>query len=169
LPGVLPNKSLNTNTPSPDCTSSASASALRTLWSVSTSRATENQRTAIGRSGNTLQAVASSASPIPSWVMIRTPTAIWSRPPRSGRGAHAHRPRIVVDSRAVTDARHRSQQRVAGRYQRGRACFALGQKVAEDNGWPFAWRLVEAEGVAHSSAGMFEHAECARALFGGER
>lgn len=59
-----------------------------------------------------------------------------------------------------------SMKQGAGRLQRGRAAFALGQKVAREHGWPFAWRLVEAEGVEHDHEKMFAHAQCETALFG---
>jgi cyanophycinase len=54
----------------------------------------------------------------------------------------------------------------ATRIERGRACFAMGKALAEAQGWPFGWRLVEAEGVGHSSADMFAHPQAEDALFG---
>jgi pimeloyl-ACP methyl ester carboxylesterase len=54
----------------------------------------------------------------------------------------------------------------AGRLQRGRTAFALGEKLAAEKGWPFAWKLVEAPGIEHDHTKMFEHAQCATALFG---
>lgn len=59
-----------------------------------------------------------------------------------------------------------SMKQGAGRLQRGRAAFALGEKTAREHGWPFAWRLVEAPGVEHDHTKMFEHPQCAVALFG---
>lgn len=50
------------------------------------------------------------------------------------------------------------------RYARGQAAFAAGQALARAKGWPFGWRLVVAEGVKHSSSGMFNHPRCAEAL-----
>lgn len=52
------------------------------------------------------------------------------------------------------------------RIERGRACFAMGQALAREQGWPFGWRLVEAEGIGHSSAAMFDHPQAEEALFG---
>ncbi|MDA7980084.1 MAG: prolyl oligopeptidase family serine peptidase [Pirellulales bacterium] len=54
----------------------------------------------------------------------------------------------------------------AGRYQRGVACFALAKSLAEERGWEFNWRLVEAEGVIHDHEQMFNHPNAAQALFG---
>lgn len=53
-----------------------------------------------------------------------------------------------------------------GRYQRGKACFALAKQLAKKQGWAFNWRLVEAEGVGHDHEKMFDHPKCAEALFG---
>jgi dipeptidyl aminopeptidase/acylaminoacyl peptidase len=53
-----------------------------------------------------------------------------------------------------------------GRLQRGRACFAAAKALADERGFAFAWRLVEADGVGHSHPDMFDHASCADALFG---
>jgi poly(3-hydroxybutyrate) depolymerase len=53
-----------------------------------------------------------------------------------------------------------------GRWQRGKACFAAGQSLAREKGWPFAWRLVEATGIGHDHDQMFDHPQCAVALFG---
>ncbi len=52
-----------------------------------------------------------------------------------------------------------------GRYQRGKACFQAARSLAEAKGWPFKWSLVEAEGVAHDHAKMFDHENCEKALF----
>ena len=54
----------------------------------------------------------------------------------------------------------------AGRLQRGRTAFALGEKLALEKGWPFAWKLVEAPGIEHDHTKMFAHAQCEIALFG---
>lgn len=54
----------------------------------------------------------------------------------------------------------------ATRIERGRACFAMGQALAAEKGWPFGWTLVEAEGVGHDSKSMFAHPSAAEALFG---
>lgn len=52
------------------------------------------------------------------------------------------------------------------RIERGRACFAMGKALAEERGWPFGWRLVEAEGVGHDSKAMFAHPAVMEAVFG---
>ncbi|MEW5883946.1 MAG: hypothetical protein AB1725_06955 [Armatimonadota bacterium] len=66
------------------------------------------------------------------------------------------------------DSSENAMKQGEGRYQRGKACFALAKELAEKRGWPFNWRLVEAEGVAHDHEKMFDHPKCAEALFGGE-
>ncbi len=55
-----------------------------------------------------------------------------------------------------------------GRYQRGLACFELAKSLAEERGWEFNWRLVEAEGVIHDHEQMLNHPNAAQALFGEE-
>jgi len=71
------------------------------------------------------------------------------------------------------DPDHRSLDRSAPalaqgphRHARGRACFATGQALARERGWPFNWRLVETPGVDHNAARMFAAREAAEALFG---
>ncbi len=54
----------------------------------------------------------------------------------------------------------------SGRHQRGLACYWTGRTLAELRGWPFAWRLVEANGVGHDHEKMFAHPNCEQALFG---
>jgi pimeloyl-ACP methyl ester carboxylesterase len=54
----------------------------------------------------------------------------------------------------------------ATRIERGRANFRAAQKLAQEKGWPFNWRLVEAPGEGHDAKGMFAHANCQEALFG---
>lgn len=53
-----------------------------------------------------------------------------------------------------------------GRHQRGLMLWVTAKALAAQKGWPFAWRLVEARGVAHEHADMFAHGKCAEALFG---
>lgn len=53
-----------------------------------------------------------------------------------------------------------------GRLQRNRAAFAAGEALAQEKGWPFAWRKVEAEGIEHDHEKMFAHALVETALFG---
>jgi poly(3-hydroxybutyrate) depolymerase len=52
------------------------------------------------------------------------------------------------------------------RIARGRACYEMGEALARERGWTFGWRLVEAEGVGHSSAALFQHDLAEEALFG---
>ncbi len=54
----------------------------------------------------------------------------------------------------------------AGRFQRGKAAFALAEKLAAEKGWALNWRLVEAGGIGHDHEKMFDHPSCALALFG---
>ncbi len=54
----------------------------------------------------------------------------------------------------------------ANRYERGKNCFKAAQDLAKSKGWKLNWRLVEAEGVGHDARLMFEHPNCAHALFG---
>lgn len=54
----------------------------------------------------------------------------------------------------------------AGRHQRGLAAYWTAKTLAKQKGWEFAWQLVEAPGVAHNSRRMFDHDNCALALFG---
>jgi dienelactone hydrolase len=53
-----------------------------------------------------------------------------------------------------------------GRHQRGLALWWSAKSLAEQRGWPFRWRLVEAVGVGHDHEQMFAHDQCAVALFG---
>lgn len=54
----------------------------------------------------------------------------------------------------------------AGRHQRGLSLYWTARTVAQLRGFAFGWRLVEAPGVEHDHAKMFDHANCAVALFG---
>jgi len=54
----------------------------------------------------------------------------------------------------------------ASRLERGRNTFRRAKDLAEQRGWEFRWRLVEAEGIAHVAAEMFKNAKCDEALFG---
>ena len=55
-----------------------------------------------------------------------------------------------------------------GRWQRGRKCYDLARALAEERGWDFGWRLVEADGVGHDHTKMFDDEACAEA-FGFDR
>ncbi len=59
-----------------------------------------------------------------------------------------------------------AMQQGAGRHQRGLALYWSGRTLAAARGWPFSWRLVEAQGVGHDHEKMFDHSSCAVALFG---
>jgi pimeloyl-ACP methyl ester carboxylesterase len=52
-----------------------------------------------------------------------------------------------------------------GRYQRSHACFEMAKRLAEEKGWPFAWRIVDAPGIGHDHERMFNHELCEQALF----
>lgn len=56
-----------------------------------------------------------------------------------------------------------------GRYrlERGRACYAFAQRLAQARGWQFNWTKVEVPGVAHVASGMLKAKEVDRALFPG--
>jgi dienelactone hydrolase len=54
----------------------------------------------------------------------------------------------------------------SGRHQRGLAMYWTGRTLAQERGWTFGWRLVEARGIGHDHERMFEHEACAVALFG---
>lgn len=66
------------------------------------------------------------------------------------------------------DVSENSMKQGEGRLQRGRAAFRLAEKTARERGWPFAWRIVEADGVPHDHEKMFAHPVCERALFGSD-
>lgn len=54
----------------------------------------------------------------------------------------------------------------AGRHQRGLAAYWTARTIAAERGWTFGWRLVEAPGIEHDHGKMFDHPNCAVALFG---
>jgi len=64
------------------------------------------------------------------------------------------------------DQSKEAMQQGAGRHQRGLAAYWTAKTMAQQKGWEFGWRLVEAPGVAHNAARMFGHDHCATALFG---
>ena len=59
-----------------------------------------------------------------------------------------------------------AMQQGGGRHQRGLALYWSGRTLAAAKGWPFGWRLVEAPGIGHDHEKMFDHPNCAVALFG---
>jgi pimeloyl-ACP methyl ester carboxylesterase len=52
------------------------------------------------------------------------------------------------------------------RYERGRRAWFRGRDLAQQRGWRFAWRLVEAPGIPHDHERMFNHPQCLTALRG---
>lgn len=50
------------------------------------------------------------------------------------------------------------------RLERGRACYAMAKALAMERGWPFNWRLVEAQDVGHSAAAMFSHPQAVQTI-----
>ncbi|MFY9341968.1 MAG: hypothetical protein WAT39_05745 [Planctomycetota bacterium] len=64
------------------------------------------------------------------------------------------------------DASAAAMAQGSGRHQRGLALWWTAKNLAAVRGWPFGWRLVEAVAIDHDHEKMFEHAQCALALFG---
>jgi hypothetical protein len=54
----------------------------------------------------------------------------------------------------------------ASRIERGRKMFEFGRHLAEERGWEFHWRLVEAPEIGHDHEKMLNHEKCKEALFG---
>lgn len=52
------------------------------------------------------------------------------------------------------------------RIERGRNIYAYAKKLAQERGWKFNWRLVEAEGVDHGSLGMWNNPNAKDAILG---
>ena len=52
-----------------------------------------------------------------------------------------------------------------GRYQRSHTCFEMAKRLAEEKGWPFEWRILDAPGIGHDHELMFNHEICEKALF----
>src|SRR5439155_8562390 len=50
------------------------------------------------------------------------------------------------------------------RYERGKNAFKTGEKLAKDRNWEFRWKVVEADGVGHVAADMFQNDKCLEAL-----
>lgn len=50
------------------------------------------------------------------------------------------------------------------RLDRGKRTFDAAQRTAKEHGWPFNWRLIEADDVGHSGRGMLTAAELIEAL-----
>jgi len=85
-------------------------------------------------------------------------------------------PLVLYLGTADTDPQHRSLDREPeamkqgeSRYLRGLACFAAAEKLARARGWKFGWRKVEAPGIEHDAAKMFDAPQAREALFGSLR
>lgn len=59
-----------------------------------------------------------------------------------------------------------AMQQGANRYERGMNAFRMGKKLADDRGWVFNWKLVEADKVGHVAEKMFAHPNARLALTG---
>lgn len=57
-------------------------------------------------------------------------------------------------------------QQGPNRYQRGLNVFRAAQKLSQEKGWKFDWRLVEVPDVAHSARRMYESPQAGAALLG---
>jgi poly(3-hydroxybutyrate) depolymerase len=58
-----------------------------------------------------------------------------------------------------------AMQQGPNRYERGVRVFRAAREVAQNNGWPFNWRLVEAPAVGHSARRMYASPQAQAALF----
>jgi pimeloyl-ACP methyl ester carboxylesterase len=65
-----------------------------------------------------------------------------------------------LDKSAGADRQGRS------RLERGRNVYRDARELAEQKGWEFGWRLVEAPGIGHDHTAMFDDPACEIALFG---
>lgn len=70
---------------------------------------------------------------------------------------------ILTDTENL-DRSPEALQQGAHRLARGRACFEFAQKLAQERGWAFNWRKVEAPGIGHDGGGMFAAPEMADAF-----
>jgi len=57
-----------------------------------------------------------------------------------------------------------AERQGANRHERGLNAFRAARAAAQARGWPFNWRLLEVDGVAHSGRGMFASPQAAAAL-----
>ena len=57
-----------------------------------------------------------------------------------------------------------AERQGANRLERGRNAFRAAQELAKQNGWPFAWQLVEVPDVGHSARRMLDSTQAAEAL-----
>jgi hypothetical protein len=62
------------------------------------------------------------------------------------------------------DDSERADTQGLSRFERGKNTFQFAKRLAEDNGWPFRWKLVVAEDIEHDHEKMFNHERCAEAL-----
>lgn len=66
------------------------------------------------------------------------------------------------------DQSENAMRQGATRIERGRSCYAAARELAAARGWKFNWRVVEAEGIGHSSGRLFAHESAGLAIFGPE-
>jgi len=71
-----------------------------------------------------------------------------------------------IHPRPSFDASPAAMKQGYSRLERGRACHALAERIARKRNWKFNWRMVEAPGIGHDEAGMFNAKEMEDALFG---
>ncbi len=69
---------------------------------------------------------------------------------------------IIADQ--YFDKSERAMKQGASRYERGKTAFRKAEALAKSRGWPFHWRLVEADGIPHDGKRMFEHPQCLKAI-----
>ena len=67
------------------------------------------------------------------------------------------------------DASEPAMKQGTNRLERGRACFAVAERLAQERGWEFNWRKVETSGIGHDAACMFAAREMDDALFGADK
>ncbi len=70
----------------------------------------------------------------------------------------------IDPNHASLDRSDEAMKQGRSRHERGRACFAAAQKLVQERGWEFGWRLVETPGIAHDAAKMFAAPEAKDAL-----
>jgi pimeloyl-ACP methyl ester carboxylesterase len=69
-----------------------------------------------------------------------------------------------VNRDADLNVREGPERQGTNRHERGLNAFRAARAAAEAHRWPFNWRLIEVEGVAHSARRMFDSPQAAQAL-----
>ena len=64
------------------------------------------------------------------------------------------------------DASPQAMLQGESRYERGQKSFALAQRLAQENGWEFNWRLVIVQGIHHDHLKMFNAPKARDAVLG---